>query len=193
MKYERAQPHLCIRMMLFINAISSLQVFRCPLGFLAAWNLTKHYIASIPFPSIELGKPSYYKEVIFAASSATAQLSDSSHYQVLKSAQSAAQLRNSGIVTHLTRHMAATSARVVWSQSAAELTQAGSWQKSVQQSVYSQVCSGDSVANRAGFKDRLSAANLRQLLSPEDFQEFMPLVQALYPGIEEKLAILREV
>jgi len=170
-----------------------MQVFRCPLSALALWNFTKYYVAGIPFPAITLGKPAYYKELLFAADTATAQLSRAAHYQVLREAQSAAQFKMSGIVTHLTRHMAAVSARVLWSVSAAELGQAGSWQKSTQQATYSQVSSGDSVANRAGYRVRESAANFRQLLSPEQFVEFQPIVAALYPNLEEKLATQQKV
>ena len=168
-------------------------MFRCPLGALAIWNVTKHYVAGIELPRVAVGRPAWYRDLLFAAETATSQLSGSAHYQVLRHAHKAANIRALGIVTHLPRHTSAVNGRVLWSQPTAELCSAGSWQKSVQQSVYSQVSSADNVANRAGYFKRENAAQLRQLLSPEDFDEFRPMVHALYPGLEQKLAALREV
>lgn len=157
-------------------------------------NVTKTHLAQIPLPNVLGGKKEYYDDHIFAVGRADVPVQANHQYDQTKQVHAAAGLRKSGQVCHLPRHVSANDARVIYSEATGEVAIAGGWQKNAQNSIYCQLSSGDSVAHRAGFSGgRADVAIFRQIISPMDFAELVPVVDALAPNVPAMLEELRAV
>ena len=183
-----------LKRMLQAIRLSMVQVFRCPLSSMAMQNFTKTHLAKIPLPNVLGGKKEYYDDFIFAVGRADVPVHATHQYDQTKRAHAAAGLRKTGQVCHLPRHVSANTARIMYSEASGEVAIAGGWQKNAQNAVYCQLSSGDSVAHRAGYTEgRADVANFRQIISPMDFAELVPVVEALAPGVPAMLEELRAV
>ena len=170
------------------------QVFNCPLSAMALQNVAKPYMAGIPLPDIVGGnKEGWYSDLIFAVGTKDGKLQATQQYDQIKRAQSQAGIRKTGVISHLNRHVAAVQARVLYSESIAEVAVAGNWRVDILSGVYAQVGSADSIAHRAGYSSRAAVGNFRQLLTPLDWDETAAIVEALFPGLGAQLQAMQEV
>ena len=139
-----------------------MQVFNCPLSAMAMHNVAKTHLAGIPMPDIVAGKKGYYSDLIFAVGKKDGKLQASQQYDHVRRAQRQAGIRKTGVISHLNRHVAAVQARVLYSESIAEVAVAGNWRVDILSGVYAQVGSADSIAHRAGYTNRAAVGNFRQ-------------------------------
>ena len=185
-------PRLALFAIDSVYVFSYMQVYKCPLGTMAMWNVTKHHLAQLPMPDILGGKAGWYKNLIFSVGNLDTAYQPAHQYEQVRAAQTRAGIRKNGVVCHLPRHASAFQARAMYSEAAGEVAIAGGWQKSQMQGVYCQVPSGDSLARRAGYSaGRAGAANFRQIISPLSFVETAPMIEE-FPGLCEQLDLLRQ-
>ena len=160
---------------------------------MALQNIAKAHMAGIPLPDITGGKKEWYTDLIFAVGTKAGKLQASQQYDHIRRAQRLAGIRKTGVISHLNRHVAAVQARVLYSESIAEVAVAGNWRVDILSGVYAQVGSADSIAHRAGYSSRAAVGNFRQLLSPLDWSQTAAIVEALFPGLGEHLEAMQEV
>ena len=172
----------------------NLQPLQCGVAWLVVWVVVNIIIDGNPYPDILNGKRAWYWDVLFSNGDPTRMLQETGREIIRRAMQDAgvpAWMWHS--LAHYMRHEFAVEARVCHSMPVAEVKQGGGWGHEIWAQVYSQVASGDSLANRSGFTSRLTYMVLHMLLDPSEVSEFRAMTCSLFSDAEDMLSQVQQV
>ena len=140
------------------------------------------------------GKQAYYSHYIFTTSpNPSSQMSLVAHSEAFKQAYQEAGYTENGQVTHRPRHEVPTDMCLKFSVSGEDISVLGSWDHSTKNQVYARLPPANLLAKMSGCPSRQNYTVLWALLDPEAFDAYRPMVEAIYPKIEEMLEQLQQV
>ena len=128
---------------------------------------TKHHVKGIPLPHLLEGKDKYHPSFVFNTFRAPGQhMAQEAHYAALKKAMQNAEITDNGQVTHKPCHEQAVQHRTIFSAPAAEIAAHAGWNYTVVMQYYSQLPSGELLAQLAGCGNRQYYMCVHALLDP---------------------------